>query len=159
MKAQNPVRKALLAFSLVGCICALALPAAAGARPIIYHSVSQLTTTTTTGARPAAPTLYHPHGRPSAYSALDEPSSDVQTPSVHGLPAGFHTDAQTNGKPTTTSGSPNVIVRTIHTVSNGPDHTLAIVLASCALGIALCGSGYAVARTARLQRRLAETKS
>jgi hypothetical protein len=132
MKAHNPLRRVLLAFSLVGCICALALPAAAGARPIIYHPVSQLTATTST----PAPTAYHPHGRPSAYSPLDERSAKV----------------------TTTGGTPSVVVRQVRTVTNGPDHTLAIVLASCALGIALCGTAYAVSRTSRLQRSLAGSK-
>lgn len=156
MQAHNPLRKALLAFSLVGCICALALPAAAGARPITYHSVSSLTASTSTGS--TAPTPYHPHGRPSAYSALDEPSAaHVQTTGGYGLPAGFHTDAQTNGTPTTTGASPSVVVREIRTVSNGSDHTLAIVLASCALGIALCGTAFAVSRTARLKRQVAQS--
>jgi hypothetical protein len=157
MKAQNPLRRVLLGFSLVGCICALALPAAAGARPIIYQPVSHLTATTST---PEPPTAYHPHGRPSAYSALDEPSSGkVVPPASYTLPAGFHTDAQTTGKAPTTSTAPSVVVREVHTVTNGSDHTLAIVLASCALGIALLGTAFAVSRTSRLQRRAAQSNS
>jgi hypothetical protein len=157
MKAHRPLKRALRALALTTCAFALALPAAAGARPIIYHSVSQLTATTSTG--PIAPSAYHAHGRPSAYSAVDEPSSDVQTPRAgFGLPPGFHTDAQSPAKPAT-STAPAVVVREVHTVTNGSDHTLAIVLASCALGIALCGSGYAVSRTVRLQRRVAGSSS
>jgi hypothetical protein len=157
MKAHSPLKRTLRVLALSSCVLALALPAAAGARPIVYQPVSQLTGNTNTA--PAAPTLYHPHGRPSAYSALDEPSSNVQNPPArYSLPAGFHTDAQSTGKPTTGT-VPNVIVREVRTISNGSDHTLAIVLASCALGIALCGTAFAVSRTARLQRRVAGSNS
>jgi hypothetical protein len=53
------------------------------------------------------------------------------------------------------ASTPGVVVREI--TRNAGDHSLAIVLASVALGIALCGSAYAVIRTTRLQRRLARS--
>jgi hypothetical protein len=141
MKAQTPAKRALSALTIVGCVCALALPAAAGARPILDHAIAHPALT------PAA--SYHPHGRPAAYAG---------SAAAYTLPDGFSTDAQSGG-PATTTGNPSIVVREVHTVTNGADHTLAIVLASAALGIALCGSGYAVFRTTRLQRRAVGSNS
>jgi hypothetical protein len=170
MKAHSSTRRALGALMLLGCICALALPAAAGARPIIYHQIGHPALTPAYTARVIG-SSYHPHGRPAAYAgagAYTLPSgfaSDTQsgaratTTTAYSLPGGFATDTQSAGRPTTTAATPSVVVREVHTVTNGPDHTLAIVLASAALGIALCGSGYAVFRTTRLQRRVVESNS
>lgn len=127
--------------ALAGCASALALPSAAGARPIDYHPLSPQA-----AAAVAASNSVHPHGRPAAYSAYQ-------------LPSGFRTDAQTNGSPATTSQTPSVVVHEVRTVTNGSNHTLALVLASAALGIALCGSAYAVFRTARIQRRVLGSNS
>jgi hypothetical protein len=140
MKAHSPSKRAFRALTVSGCVCALALPAAAGARPIVSQPVDHAGT--------AAAVTYQPHGRPAAYS------SEAYSP-----PAGFATDAQSNGNPAAASQAPSVVVRDVHTVTNGSNHTLAIVLASAALGIALCGSGYAVIRTSRLQRRVAGSGS
>jgi hypothetical protein len=144
MKAHSPSKRALRALTISGCVCALALPAAAGARPIAPQPVDHAGT----GAAATPAVTYHPHGRPAAYS------SEAYSP-----PAGFASDTQSNGSPAAVSQAPSVVVREVHTVTNGSNHTLAIVLASAALGIALCGSGYAVIRTSRLQRRVAESGS
>ena len=71
----------------------------------------------------------------------------------------FATDAQSGGSASTAAQAPSVVVREIRTVTNGPDHTLALVLASAALAIALCGSAYAVFRTTRIQRRVLGSNS
>jgi hypothetical protein len=147
MKAHSPTKRALGALMILGCICALALPAAAGARPIIYHQIGHPALTPAYTARVVG-SSYHPHGRPAAYAAT-----------AYTLPGGFATDTQTGTGPTTATGTPSVVVHEVRTVTNGPDHTLAVVLASAALGIALCGSGYAVFRTTRLQRRVVESNS
>ena len=147
MKAHSSTKRALGALMILGCICALALPAAAGARPIIYHQIGHPALTPAYTARVLG-SSYHPHGRPAAYAAT-----------AYSLPGGFATDTQSGTRPTTGTGTPSVVVHEVRTVTNGPDHTLAIVLASAALGIALCGSGYAVFRTTRLQRRVVESNS
>jgi hypothetical protein len=127
--------------ALAGCACALALPSAAGARPIDYHPVNPAAAGTV-----ETTTTIHPHGRPAAYAGYQ-------------LPPGFSTDAQTNGTPATTSQTPSVVVHEVRTVTNDSNHTLALVLASAALGIALCGSAYAVIRTTRIQRRVLGSNS
>ncbi len=142
MKAQTPPKRALSALTIVGCICALALPAAAGARPIADPPLAHSALT------PSA--SYHPHGRPAAYAG---------SAAAYTLPDGFSTDTQSATPATIATGTPSVVVREIHSVTNGSDHTLAIVLASAALGIALCGSGYALIRTTRLQRRVVQSGS
>ena len=44
-------------------------------------------------------------------------------------------------------------------MTNDNEHTLAIVLASAALGIALLGTGYALTRVALVQRRMIGSSS
>ena len=51
----------------------------------------------------------------------------------------------------------NTVVRVIQ--PSDDNHTLAIVLAAAALGIALCGTGYAISRQALLQRRVLGSSS
>jgi hypothetical protein len=142
MKAHRRIRKATRALVLAGCASALALPSAAGARPIDYHPISPQTQ-----AAIAAANSVHPHGRPAAYAQS------------YSLPSGFGTDRQTNGTPASTTQAPGVVVHEVRTVTSGSDHTLALVLASAALGIALCGSAYAVFRTTRIQRRVLGSNS
>jgi hypothetical protein len=143
MKAHRRITRAIRALAVTGCFAALALPASAGARPIGYHPVSEQVKAI------AAAQAYHNHGRPAAFAG-DQ--------SQYTLPAGFHSDGAGSGyKPvastTTTTQPASVVVREFHSTTGG-DHTLAIVLASAALGIALCGFGYAVVRTTRLKRSL-----
>ena len=53
----------------------------------------------------------------------------------------------------------NTVVREIRTVTSDDNHTLALVLAAVALGIALCGTAYAISRQALLQRRMLGSSS
>ena len=169
MKVHSPTKRALGALMILGCICAFALPAAAGARPIIYHQMGHPALTPTYMSHTAS-SSYHPHGRPAAYAATayslpggfatdTQSGSGSATTTAYRLPGGFATDTQTGTGPTTATGTPSVVVHEVRTVTNAPDHTLAIVLASAALAIALCGSGYAVFRTSRLQNRVVESNS
>jgi hypothetical protein len=164
--------------ALSGALFAVALPATAGARPLDYHPVSQEV------AAIKAAQQYHNHGRPAGFAPSNGAHYDGSvlvggsSTTAYAPPAGFHTDAQTNArpvtgqrytlpadfasdtqsnaKPVTTTQAPNVIVREVQP-QGGDDHTLAIVLASCALGIALCGTGFALVRTGRLQRQVAQS--
>jgi hypothetical protein len=155
MKAHRRTRNALRALALAGCASALVLPSAAVARPIVDQPA----------AAPAAPSSsYHPHGRPAAFATAGTTGFPLPAGSTAGtagyqLPADFATDAQSGGSASTAAQAPSVVVREIHTVTNGQDHTLALVLASAALGIALCGSAYAVFRTTRIQRRVLGSNS
>jgi hypothetical protein len=146
MKAHSRIRRALRTLALTGCLSALVLPAAAIARPIDYHPLSPQA-----AAAIASSNQFHPHGRPAAFAGTGS--------SAYRQPAGFTTDAQTNGTPTTTAQTPSVVVREVRTITSGSNHTLALVLASAALGIALCGSAYAVIRTTRIQRRVVGSSS
>ena len=141
MKAHRRISRATRALVLAGCASALALPSVAGARPIDYHPISPQTQAA------IAANAVHPHGRPAAYAQS------------YSLPSGFATDRQTNGTPASTTQAPGVVVHEVRTNTSGSDHTLALVLASAALGIALCGSAYAVFRTTRIQRRVLGSNS
>jgi hypothetical protein len=144
MKAHRRITRAIRALAVTGCLAALAIPASAVARPLDYHPVSEQVNAI------AAAQAYHNHGRPAAFAG-DQPQ--------YTLPAGFHTDGASSGyqpAATTSTQTPSVVVREFHSTT-GDDHTLAIVLASAALGIALCGAGYTVFRTTRLNRRLVES--
>jgi hypothetical protein len=46
-----------------------------------------------------------------------------------------------------------------HVSADDSNHTLAIVLASAALGIALCGTAYGAIRLTRIQRRVLGSNS
>ena len=155
MKAHRRTRNALRALALAGCASALVLPSAAGARPIDDQSAAATATPSSS---------YHPHGRPAAFATAGTAGFPLPAASTAGtagyqLPADFATDAQSGGSVSTAAQAPSVVVREIRTVTNGSDHTLALVLASAALGIALCGSAYAVFRTTRIQRRVLGSNS
>jgi len=115
MKSKKRIRMPR-AIVVAGLLAALAVPAAASAKPVGWDNWS-----------PASSSKHYV------------------------LPSTFRSETST--PVSTTSSSTPTVVREIHTVSGDSDHTLAIVLASAALGIALCGTGYAVVRLSLLQRR------
>ena len=136
MKAHLRIRRALRSLAVTGCLGAvLAVPAIAGAAPINGG-----------GGAPVPTSSYHPHGRPAAVFV---------TAGHYSLPTGFKTDAQTKPPAVTTvpASQPSA------TSQGDSNHTLAIVLASAALGVALCGTAYAAFRVTRIQRRLAGSSS
>ena len=135
MRSHRRFTRALRSLLVPGLACAaLAAPAAASAMPIGY---------------------YPPHGKPAIAAAeYTLPSgfrSDAATPApAYKLPSGFKSDAASSGSQTTSTQSPSVVVREVRDNT----HTLALVLASAALGIALCGTAFATIRLMRIQRRV-----
>jgi len=129
MKVHRKRIRLLKGLAIAGCAVGLAVPSVAGAMPADGPF------------RQAAPpvTTYPPHGRPAdvAYAPPTSHNSDVPSTAA--------------SKPVS---SPSPVVREIRTVTHEGSHTLAIVLAAAALGIALCGTGYALARLALIQRRV-----
>jgi hypothetical protein len=75
------------------------------------------------------------------------------------LSAAHQTDVQSSPPGSTPVSASPQVVREVHTVTNDNEHTLAIVLASAALGIALLGTGYALTRVALVQRRMIGSSS
>ena len=71
----------------------------------------------------------------------------------YALPAAFKTDVQSSPPSTATTTSRGTVVREIRSIATDDGQTLAIVLGAVALGIAISGSGYAVIRVQRMQRR------
>jgi hypothetical protein len=151
MKAHTRIRRAVRALALTGCLsAALAAPTIAGAVPI------------NGGGEVVPVNSYHPHGHPDAaalgkaqYTLPHGFQSDAGSATRQfSLPSSFRTDAQTKSPAVTTVPAAQTPV-----LRSDSDHTLAIVLASAALGIALCGTGYAALRVTRIQRRLVGSSS
>jgi hypothetical protein len=100
-------------------------------------------------------------GHLTVHAAYTPPAgfrTEVQTPAggtapqTFALRKGFRPEVQTQPSPVSSAPTPSVI-RQIETVSNDSGRTLAIVLASIALAVALCSLGYATVRLAQIQRR------
>jgi hypothetical protein len=139
MKVRTKKRIRLMrAAAVATCVAGLAAPSVAGAS--------------------AGPTP-HPHGRPFAAPtgiSADTISSQSLKPGsspAYVLPSSHTTDVQSSPPAATPAPAPATVVREVRTVTNSSDHTLAIVLAAAALGIALCGTGYALSRIASIKRR------
>jgi hypothetical protein len=116
-------------------------------------------------AVPAGASAMLPDGRPQQqqqdqqqYSLPAGWHSEVQTGAPQqsvksfALHKGFRPEVQTQSPASATAPSPTVI-RQIETVTDDSGKTLAIVLASIALAIALCSLAYASIRVAQVQRR------
>jgi hypothetical protein len=157
MKFHRKRIRLLKGLAFAGCALGLAAPSVAGAMPIDGPITPRQTPVV----------VLHPHGRPASAPAYALPPSfktDAQsqaagagsrtfvTPRAYVLPASFKSDVPSATQPT--SAPTNTVVHEIRTVSNYGSRTLAIVLASAALGIALFGTGYALSRVALLQRRV-----
>jgi hypothetical protein len=170
MKVHRKRIRLIKGLALAGCSVGLAVPAIAGASPAGGPGPIS-------GARTAPVVVLHPHGRPvlpqanytlpssfktdaqaQSQSRLSEPTQLAGAGSrTYVLPASHQTDAQTS-PPAQTTPPASTVVHEVRTVQSD-DHTLAIVLAAAALGIALCGTGYALTRVSTLQRRVAGTSS
>jgi hypothetical protein len=154
MKVHRKRLRLIKGLALAGCTLGLAVPTVAGAMPIDGPL---------NGGR-AAPVTFHPHGRavvPQANYTLP-PSFKTDAQSQAGgsgsrtfvLPAGHRSDVPSATQPSSPTNT--TVVREIR---NYGGRTLAIVLAAAALGIALCGTGYALSRLALLQRRVVGSSS
>ena len=122
-----------------GCLVALAVPAGASAmlpdgRPQQQQQDQQ---------QYSLPAGWHSEVQTGA------PQQSVKTFALH---KGFRPEVQTQSPASATAPSPTVI-RQIETVTDDSGKTLAIVLASIALAIALCSLAYATIRVAQVQRR------
>jgi hypothetical protein len=158
VKAHNLRIRALRGLVAAGCVAALVVPAGASAMlpksDAAADSASQPAIPATSGAR-----LDHrglkdsqPYTLPAGFRT--DVQSSPQGTQPYTLPASFRTDIQSSPHSRTPNSAPSaVVVRTV-TVSDKSDHTLAIVLASCAVAIALCGTAYFGIRLTRLQRSL-----
>jgi hypothetical protein len=140
------------AILVAGLVAAVAAPSAAMAKPLGWDNVAQRYENSAQG-QDTHSHASKPYVLPSSFhSEATTPRVPVKQP--YTLPSTFHSEARDSAPvSTTTSSQPNVIVREIHTVTQDDNHTLALVLASCALGIALCGTGYALVRLSVIQRR------
>ena len=127
--------------AIAGCMAGLAVPSVAGADPFPAGSqsggdqaIAVRHENGPTISRSPAHTAGRPAPAPSAIGA-DTLSSQSKVPAA----------------------AP--VVRVVHTTDNSSDRTLAIVLASAALGIALCGAAFILTRVASIQRRAVGSSS
>ncbi len=157
MRTYRKWRRTVRAVALAGCLSALALPAVAGAMPI------------RDGAYVAADDSSQPYTLPLSFKTDVQSGAPAETP--YTLPASFKSDVQSGAPseqaftlpasfrsevtspPQSAPASAPVLVHDVRTVHNYDGRTLAIVLASVALGIALCGTGWAAVRLTQMQRR------
>ena len=137
MKAKQRIR-ALRALAIAGSLSALALPSAAVALPDAMTPVRH-----DPGASQS----------PNTFPKSNFHSEVQQRPQKpYSLPSGFKPEVQ---KPISPTPAPvSSVVREVRTVNQTDGRTLAIVLASIALAIALCSTAYAAFRLTRMQRRL-----
>ena len=155
MKFHRKRIRLIKGLALAGCALGLAAPSVAGAMPIDGPNH---------GGSTAPVVVLHPHGRPvvpqSNYTLPPSFKTDAQSQAAGAgsrtfvLPASHKSDVPSSA-PSQTPAPTSTVVREIKVTND--DHTLAIVLASVALGIALCGTGYALSRLALLQRRAASS--
>jgi hypothetical protein len=146
MESRSPHRKTLRSLAVTGCVLAsLATPTLAGAtqpKPDIApstgaHYEGSVLVGGNQSAKPAAPAISGAHYEGSVLVGGNQ-SAKVSTPAP-----------STSTKP----AAPKLVVHELQTTDTS-DNTLAIVLASSALGLALCGSAFAVIRVTRMQRRV-----
>ena len=145
MKAHNVRARALCPVLVAGCLAALAVPAAAmprtdGAVPVRHENGPALSASNEAGAR------------------LDHRGLNEGT-NAYTLPSAFSTDVQSSPPTVAATSPPGSVVHEIRTVTHTGGHTLAIVLAASALGIAIGGTGFAIVRLTRMQRRLVGSSS
>ena len=171
MNAHKNRIRAPRALLVAGCLAALAGPSAAGATsasgtpwvdPPLRHENAPVVTQDSSGAQVdhrglnAAPRHYY-LGSPFVTDTQSSARGTAERP--YSLPAGFKTDVQSSPPSTATSTSPGTVVREIRSFASDDGQTLAIALGAVALGIAISGSGYAVIRVQRMQRRVLGSSS
>jgi hypothetical protein len=143
MKSYAKRIRALKRLALAGCVAAVAVPSSAFAMPQeggLYVQPSQ---------------------QQSQYTLPSSFRTEVQTPTAQthqtrsfALPANWKPEVQTTAPVALRKFSPTpTVVHQVETVPQNNSHTLAIVLASIALAIALCSLAYATVRTSQIQRR------
>jgi hypothetical protein len=140
MKVHTKRIRRLRRLALAGCIVAVVAPSSASA--MLPNDV---------GVRHENAQQSQPYSPPAGFR------TEVQTPQGKAAPQfalhkGFKPEVQTQA-PTQSAPQSPTIVRQIETVSDDSGRTLAIVLASIALAVALGSLAYATIRMTRMQRR------
>jgi hypothetical protein len=139
MKGKKKIR-VLRVLAIAGSMSALVVPTAV-ARPateIPYRAEN-------------AQTTQQPYQLPAGFHT--EVQSVAPQQRTFSLPSHFRPEVQTPSSPTVAS-NPGSVIREIRTVTDDGNPTLAIVLASIALAVALCGVAYGWVRLSRMQRNL-----
>jgi hypothetical protein len=143
-----------------GLVAAVAAPSAVMAKPIGWDNVAQRYENSAQAPDAVARAVANkPYVLPSSFHSEVTTAARVPVKQPYALPSDFQSEAHHSAPPASTSSNPSVIVREVRNVTQADSHTLAIVLASVALGIALCGTGYALVRLSLIQRKTAESSS
>jgi hypothetical protein len=147
--------------AIAGCLAGLAVPSIAGADPFPAASqsggdqaIAVRHENGPTISRSPAHTAGRPVAAPTAIGA-DTLSSQSKTTGV-AAPSAIGADTLSSQSKVPAAAP---VVRVVHTTDNSSDRTLAIVLASAALGIALCGAAFILTRVASIQRRAVGSSS
>jgi hypothetical protein len=146
MKSRIRHTRAIRSLALTGCVIAsLATPTLAGAVQVKPDTLPSA------GAHYEGSVLVG--GDQSANVAAPAPSGARYEGSVL-VGAAQSAKVPTAPPPVTATPAPTTAVVHQQVTSSDSDRTLAIALASAALGIALCGSAFAIIRVTRMQRRV-----
>jgi hypothetical protein len=154
MKSNKKRIRVLRHLAVAGCLAALAVPATAAAKPIPADPPMSADPAIAVRHENGPATQQQPYTLPSGFHTEIQ-SVFRGSPKPFTLPAGFKPEVQ-QGAPSnsTPSSSPSPVVREIRTVTHDDGRTLAIVLASLALAIALGCTAYGAVRLTRMQRRV-----
>ncbi|HEX4719878.1 MAG TPA: hypothetical protein VH300_15240 [Thermoleophilaceae bacterium] len=170
MKAHHKRIRWLRRLALAGCLAGLAVPAGANAMlpkdypaptpsdqqqpytlPASFHTEVQ---TSAQSQQPyTLPARFHTETQtgPQPSDGLRPVVVHFQSPDHN--PADKAIALRRTANPQPTSSPTPTVIRQIETVTNDGGRTLAIVLASIALAVALCSLAYATIRMTQIQRR------
>jgi hypothetical protein len=144
MKSHTKRIRVLRRLAIAGCLAAFAVPTTASAMVPndsgIRHENQQ--------SQPQSQFTLPSHFR----TEVQTPASESSTQTAFALRRGFRPEVQTQA-PSHASVPVASVVRQIETVNDNGGRTLALVLASIALAVALASLGYATIRMTQLQRR------
>lgn len=174
MKAHHKRIRWLRRLALAGCLAGLAVPASANAMladppvpsasdqqqpytlPASFHTEVQ------SSAQPqkqfALPSRFHTEAQTAPQPSAPQPSAGLRPVVVHFQspdhnPIDKAIALRRTANPQPTSSPAPAVIHQIETVTNDGGRTLAIVLASIALAVALCSLAYATIRMTQMQRR------
>jgi hypothetical protein len=152
MKSNRKRIRLLRRLALAGCLAGLAVPATSAAKPVPADPPTSADVQTAVRHDNGYATLpQHSYSLPSGFhTEVQSASRGPAQPFT--LPAGFKSEVQRSA-PSPTTSSPSPVISDI-TVTHEGGRTLAIVLASIALGIAIASAAYGIVRMTRMQRRL-----
>jgi hypothetical protein len=175
MKAHHKRIRWLRRLALAGCLAGLVVPAGANAMlpkdnpapsssdqqqpytlPASFHTEAQ---SPAQSQQPyTLPSRFHTEAQTAPQPTAPQPSAGLRPVVVH-FQSPDHNQAdkaialRRTANPQPTSSPAPAVIRQIETVTNDGGRTLAIVLASIALAVALCSLAYATIRMTQIQRR------